>query len=106
MNVLHTLCRLVAVAVLLAASTVASAQTPPTEGAAVWPYLAGMPKDQRLAVMEREAKREGGLTIYAAIGIDRGQILSKIFNERYPDVKVNFVRLTEPDLADKMQLEE
>ena len=77
----------------------------PTEGAAVWQYLASLPADQRLATMEREAKREGGFTIYGALGIDRAQILNKIFNERYPDVKVNFVRLTESDLADKVMLE-
>ncbi len=72
----------------------------------MWQYLAGLPRDQRLAVMEREAKREGGITIYGAVGIDRGQILGKVFNERYPDIKVNYVRLTEADLTDKVLLEE
>ena len=84
--------------------TAALAQAP-TEGPEVWKYLASLPADQRLGVLEREAKREGGFTIYGALGIDRAQILNKIFNERYPDVKVNFVRLTESDLADKVMLE-
>jgi iron(III) transport system substrate-binding protein len=68
-------------------------------------FIANLPQDQRLAVLEREAKREGGFTIYGALGIDRAQILNKMFNERYPDIKVNFVRLTEAELADKVALE-
>jgi iron(III) transport system substrate-binding protein len=83
----------------------AAAQTAPPEGPAVWEYLAGLPREARLATLEREAKREGGFTIYGALGIDRAQILNKLFNERYPDVKVNFVRLTEADLTDKVLLE-
>lgn len=83
----------------------AEAQTAPQDGPAVWTFLAGLPKDQRLSVLEREAKREGGFTIYGALGIDRAQILNKIFNERYPDVKVDFVRLTESELTDKVLLE-
>jgi iron(III) transport system substrate-binding protein len=82
------------------------AQNAPTEGAAVWTYLANLPREQRLAVLEREAKREGGFTIYGALGIDRAQILNKMFNERYPDIKVEFVRLTEPELVDKVLLEQ
>ena len=84
----------------------APAQNAPTEGPAVWTYLANLPRDQRLAVLEREAKREGSFTIYGALGIDRAQILNRIFNERYPDIKVEFVRLTEPELADKVLLEQ
>jgi iron(III) transport system substrate-binding protein len=83
----------------------ALAQVAPAEGPAVWKFLADLPKEQRLAVLEREANREGGFTIYGALGIDRAQILNKIFNERYPGVKVNFVRLTEAELADKVLLE-
>jgi iron(III) transport system substrate-binding protein len=99
-----TAARTLAALAALFIATLSFAQAP-TEGAAVWQYLASLPPDQRLAVMEREAKREGGFTIYGALGIDRAQILNKIFNERYPDVKVNFVRLTEADLADKVMLE-
>jgi len=83
----------------------AQAQMAPQDGPAVWQFLANLPKDQRLSVLEREAKREGGFTIYGALGIDRAQILNKIFNERYPDVKVDFVRLTESELTDKVLLE-
>ena len=83
----------------------ALAQPAPTDSAAAMQFIAGLPQDQRLAVLEREARREGGFTIYGALGIDRAQILNKMFNERYPDVKVNFVRLTEAELADKVLLE-
>lgn len=80
-------------------------QPAPTDSAAAMKYLATLAPAERIAVMEREAKREGGFTIYGALGIDRAQILNKMFNERYPDVKVNFVRLTEADLTDKLLLE-
>ena len=83
----------------------ALAQVAPPEEPAAMQYLASLPPDQRLAVLEREAKREGGFTIYGALGIDRAQILNRLFNDRYPDVKVNFVRLTEAELADKVLLE-
>ena len=100
---IRTLAGIAAMAVIAAQ---ALAQNAPPDGAAVWPFLAGLPKDQRLAALEREAKREGGFTIYGALGIDRAQILNKLFNERYPEVKVNFVRLTEAELTDKVLLEQ
>ena len=83
----------------------AFAQTPPPDGPAAMQYLANLPRGERLAVLEREANREGGFTIYGALGIDRAQILDRLFNERYPNVKVDFVRLTEAELADKVLLE-
>ena len=83
----------------------ASAQSAPPDGSSAMQYIASLPSDQRLSALEREAKREGGFTIYGALGIDRAQILNKFFNARYPDVKVNFVRLTEAELADKVLLE-
>jgi len=90
---------------LAAAAPVFPQTAPPTEGPALWSYLASLPRDQRLAVLEREAKREGGFTLYGALGIDRAQMLNKIFNEKYPDIKVNFVRQTEAELTDKVLLE-
>jgi len=102
----RVLIRSVTVMVLtLAMALPAAAQTAPPNGPAAMQYLGSLPAEQRLAVLEREAKREGGFTIYGALGIDRAQILDKLFNERYPDVKVNFVRLTEAELADKVLLE-
>ena len=95
----------IACAALLVAGSVI-AQSAPPDGPGVWTSLANLPRYQRVAVLEREAKREGTLTIYGALGIDRAQILNKIFNERYPDIKVDFVRLTEPELVDKVLLEQ
>ena len=94
---------LVAITLLIGAHAVA--QNAPPNGPEAMQFIASLPANQRLAVLEREAKREGGFTIYGALGIDRAQILNKLFNERYPDVKVNFVRLTEAELADKVLLE-
>ena len=89
----------------LSLASVAYAQPAPQEEAAAMQWLARLVPAERLATLEREAKREGEVTIYGALGIDRAQILDKMFNERYPDVKVNFVRLTEAELADKVLLE-
>ena len=60
----------------------ALAQNAPPGGDAVWPYLAAMQSPQRLDVMIREAKREGQLSIYSAIGIDRRSTeMRPIFSE-------------------------
>jgi hypothetical protein len=69
-----------------------SAQEPPRQGSAVWGYLAGLSTDNRLDILRREARREGGLTIYGAMGIDRFAIVEKTWKEKHPDIKVNFVR--------------
>jgi iron(III) transport system substrate-binding protein len=105
MNIRRLLRTPIAVGCFALIGSPALAQTAPADGPAAMQYLASLPRDQRLAVLEREAKREGGFTIYGALGIDRAQILNKLFNDRYPDVKVNFVRLTEAELADKVLLE-
>lgn len=81
------------------------ADTAPQEAEKVWPFLGGLPRDQRQAVLEREANREGSLVLYGALGIDRAEFLTKAFNARYPSIKVNFVRLTTPDLTEKVLLE-
>src|SRR5262249_50700386 len=80
-------------------------QEPPRQGPAVWEYLASLPKDKRLDVLAREARREGRFIIYGALGIDRVAYFIKAFNGKYPDVKVDFVRLTEPEVTDKVLLE-
>lgn len=105
MNLGTAIRKLAFVFVMASSSPPALAQSAPVEAAAAMQFLATLPPEQRLAVLEREAKREGGFTIYGALGIDRAQILNKLFNERYPDVKVNFVRLTEAELADRVALE-
>lgn len=81
------------------------AQDAPESGPEVWEYLASLEGAERLEVMEEQAGREGGFVIYGALGIDRAEILIKLFNERYPDIKVDFVRLREPELVEKSTLE-
>jgi len=93
---------LTAAALFGTASSVAAASK---QGADVWTYLNGIPKAERLAILEKEAKREGEFTIYGAIGIDRFQIFTKMFNERYPDIKVNFVRLKGSQVVKKVMIE-
>lgn len=78
---------------------------PPQQGSEVWDYLAGLEPNERIQVLEEEARREGGFVIYGALGIDRADILIGMFNERYPDVRVDFVRLREPELVEKTLLE-
>ncbi len=82
----------------------ASAQAP-TDEAAAMKYLRTLKDDAHRQVLEREAKREGRLVVYGALGVDRAQILTKMFNELYPDVKVDFIRLTLNELAEKLMLE-
>jgi iron(III) transport system substrate-binding protein len=93
----------VAALALLGVASAASAA--PMQGEEVWTYLQGVSKAERLAILEKEAKREGEFTIYGAIGIDRFQFFTKKFNERYPDIKVNFVRLRGSQVPDKVMIE-
>jgi iron(III) transport system substrate-binding protein len=78
----------------------------PTAAADVWPYLAKLSGDQRQATLEREANREGSLTIYGATGIDRAQFLIKDFNNRYPNIECSFVRLTQDDVVTRTVAEQ
>jgi iron(III) transport system substrate-binding protein len=93
-----------AVCIPLIAAPVQAAD-PPQNGPEVWDYLAELEPAERLQVMEEQAKREGRFVIYGALGIDRAEILIKLFNSRYPDIQVDFVRLREPELVEKSTLE-
>jgi iron(III) transport system substrate-binding protein len=84
----------------------AAAQPASSDSAAVFTYLAGLDKAQRLAVLKKEGAREGKLTIYGAIAIERGQILLDLFHKQYPDIKADFVRLTTTDLPQRMTIEQ
>ena len=81
------------------------AQTAPTDNAAVWQALNRMPAADRRAVLEREARREGTLVLYGATGLDRAQFWIGEFNKRYPDIKVEFVRLQAAELYQKIAAE-
>lgn len=78
----------------------------PTAAVDVWPYLAKLSGDERQATLEKEAAREGELTIYGATGIDRAQFLIKDFNNRYPGIKCSFVRLTQDDVVTRVIAEQ
>lgn len=82
-----------------------AADAPPQEAAKVWPYLASLPADQRKAVIEQEAAKEDGIVIYGATGLDRGQFWVGEFNKLYPNLNVEFVRVTETDLVQKVTAE-
>ena len=90
---------------LALAPVTAGAAEPPEKGPEVWEYLASLEPAERLEVMAEQARREGGFVIYGALGIDRADILIEMFNERYPEVSVSFVRLREPELVEKTLLE-
>jgi iron(III) transport system substrate-binding protein len=83
----------------------ASAQPAPQEGDAVWKYLATLPKVERLAALKREAAREGSLVIYSAIGQDRASVFLDLFKKENPEVKIEFLRMTTNELAQKVMTE-
>jgi iron(III) transport system substrate-binding protein len=83
----------------------AKAQTPPAEGDAVWTYLASLPPDKRLPVLVEQAKREGHITIYGGMAVDRGQIMVKLFNDQYPGIGADYVRLATNEVPQRLMLE-
>jgi iron(III) transport system substrate-binding protein len=87
-------------------STVAPAQeAAPRSPEKIWPYLNSLPAAERLAVLEREGAKDGHATVYGALGIDRANLFIEPFQKKYPNIKIDFVRLSETDLVDKMLLE-
>lgn len=106
-NVLRTVSFAAAFGVVAFAGSVGlHAQTAPVEGDAVWSYLANLSKDDRLAAIKREAAREGVVVVYGVLGIDRAQILIDLFGKSYPNVKIEFVRLTSGESAQKIMVEQ
>ena len=77
----------------------------PRDPEKVWTYLNALPASERQAVLEREAAKEGRAVVYGALGIDRANLFIEPFQKKYPNVKIDFVRLSESDLADKLLLE-
>jgi iron(III) transport system substrate-binding protein len=95
-----------AVALTIFAGSALAQQTPPRSGDAVWTYLNGVPKAERLAVIEREARREGGFVMYGATGIDRAEEFLSQFRAKYPGIKAEFVRMQDAELIEKMGIEQ
>ena len=94
--------RIAAIALL---AVVAQAHAQPREAAAVWPYLASLPPAQRMEVLKREAAREGAVVIYSAIGLDRAKVWLDPFTKENPGVKVEYLRMTTNEVAQKMLTE-
>jgi len=83
----------------------ATAIAAPRDNAAAWQALAKLPPAERQALLERDARREGALVLYGATGLDRAQFWIGEFNKRYPDIKVEFVRLQAAELYQKIATE-
>src|SRR5262245_53096849 len=49
-----------------------------------------MPEKTRTEALEKDARREGELVWYAAMGTDRAGELIKVFEAKYPFLKVRF----------------
>jgi iron(III) transport system substrate-binding protein len=92
-------------AMAMAGPPAAAADAAPQDGAAAWEYLAKLPAAERLAVLKREAAREGALVIYSAIGLDRASVFLDMFKQENPAIKVEFSRMTTNELAQKVTTE-
>ena len=52
----------------------------------------------RQAVLEPEAAKENRTVVHGALGIDRANLFVEPFQKKYPNVKIDFVRLANPIL--------
>lgn len=96
---------LLAIVSFVAVSGSALAQSAAHDNAQVWQSLRQLSPVERKAVLEREARREGSLVLYGATGLDRAQFWIAEFNKRYPNIKVDFVRLQAAELYQKIATE-
>lgn len=87
------------------AGTSQAADAPKSGTAAVVPYLNSLAPAERLAVLEREAKREGRVVVYGALGTDLADGVLEPFRTKYPEIKLDFVRLRESELVERTALE-
>lgn len=99
------MCLLVTLLSILLLDRAAIAQPAPRDNASVWQSLQRLAPADRKAVLEREARREGSLVLYGATGLDRAQFWIGEFNKRFPDIKVEFVRLQAAELYQKIATE-
>lgn len=79
----------------------APAPAPSASGAAASPTNAGLDP----AALEAAAKKEGTLTLYSSITPDTQTKLIQAFNQQYKDVKVNNLRLSTSQLAQRYATE-
>ena len=106
-RILHGLpIALISVGLFLMSVIGSSAEVAPVHGDAVWKYLASLKKQERLDALRHEAAREGTAVMYGALGIDRAQIFIDLFHKTYPDVTIQFVRLTSNELGQRVIAEQ
>ena len=101
----RTLCVCLILLPTLALCRFAAAQDAPRDARQAWAHIRSLASAQRTATLEREARREGSLVLYGATGLDRAQFWIGEFNKRYPDIKVEFVRLQAAELYEKVAAE-
>lgn len=65
----------------------------------------GLAPDSRQAKLIEEAKKEGKVTYYSVMQIDRIRATEKAFKEKYPFLNTEFVRLTTEELLQKAPAE-
>lgn len=86
-------------------SSAGLAQDPPT-GDELWPYLGGLDREARMALLAERAASEGSVIIYGTLGIDRAQLFIDPFQAQYPDVKIEFVRQTTGEISQRLLAEQ
>jgi iron(III) transport system substrate-binding protein len=101
----RALCTLLILLPTLALCRTAGAQATPRDAQQAWTFLKTLSPAERTATIEREARREGSLILYGATGLDRAQFWIGEFNKRYPEIKVEFVRLQAAELYEKVAAE-
>lgn len=101
MDIFHKSRYFISIFTAVSAITISS----PSSAQEVWKELNQLPDEAKLAAVEDGARQEGSVVVYAAMGIDRAEIFLAPFRKEYPDVSVDFVRLTVVDLLQKVTME-
>src|SRR5690606_28958358 len=82
-----------------------TSEVPPSGSDEAIAYLNGLSPEERMEVMERDARREGKVVVYGALGMDLADGVLQPFRDKYPDITVDFVRLRESELVERIALE-
>lgn len=83
----------------------ARAEEAPRDPDKVWSFIHGLPASERRAVLETEAEKDGSLVVYGVTGLDRLQFFAAEFNKRYPNIKVDVVRLNTAEAPQRLHAE-
>jgi iron(III) transport system substrate-binding protein len=71
----------------------------------IWSRLNGLAPEELQKVLVAEATKEGKLTWYGSVALDRAEVFIKLFNQKYPGIKVDFVFLSEPQVPERVRIE-